>query len=390
MVLSVIIVNYNVKYFLAQCLRSVEKAIKEIDAEVIVIDNASSDGSVTYLQQQFPFVKFFSNSTNTGFGKANNQGLAHSRGDLVLFLNPDTIIPEDGLLKCISFIKSRSDAGALGVRMIDGSGKYLPESKRGFPSFSTSFFKLSGVASLFPHSRKLAKYYLGHLPKDEVNEVDVLAGAFLMVKREVLNVTGAFDEAFFMYGEDIDLSYRIQQAGWKNFYFPLTSIVHFKGESTKKGDLDYVRMFYKAMSIFVKKHYAGSSSKLYPVFIQLAIALRAIPTALKTFISRRQAITSNAVTEVSLICSTDESRLIIAILEKAKRVRKFQLSTSLPSIEMLSGVQEIVFSETVISYKEMIDLMQQLKHRPVFRFYNSTAAVIIGSDSKNKSGVVIV
>ena len=390
MVLSVIIVNYNVKYYLAQCLRSVEKAIKEIDAEVIVIDNASSDGSVTYLQQQFPFVKFFSNRTNTGFGKANNLGLAHSSGDLVLFLNPDTIIPEDGLLKCIAFLKSRGDAGALGVKMIDGSGKYLPESKRGFPSFSTSFFKLSGITALFPHSHKLAKYYLGHLPKDEVNEVDVLAGAFLMVKREVLNVTGAFDEAFFMYGEDIDLSYRIQQAGWKNFYFPLTSIIHFKGESTKKGDLDYVRMFYKAMSIFVEKHYAGSSSGLYPVFIQLAISLRAIPTALKTFISSRQAETPNAMSEVALICSTDDSRQIIAILEKTKRVRKFQISTSLPSIEMLGSVQEIVFSETVISYKQMIALMQQLKDPPAFRFYNSTAAVIIGSDSKNKSGIVIV
>src|SRR5687768_14170401 len=352
MVLSVIIVNYNVKYFLAQCLRSVEKAIKQIDAEIIVIDNASSDGSITYLQRQFPHVRFFSNKTNTGFGKANNQGLAQSSGDLVLFLNPDTIIPEDALVKCISFLKSRAEAGALGVKMIDGSGSYLPESKRGFPSFATSFFKLSGITSLFPRSRKLAKYYLGHLPNDEVNEVDVLAGAFLMVKRAVLNVTGAFDEAFFMYGEDIDLSYRIQQAGWKNFYFPLTSIIHFKGESTRKGDLDYVRMFYKAMSIFVKKHYAFSSSKLYPLFIQLAIALRAVPTALKTFIPGEQEVTASAMTKVSLMCSTDESRQIIALLEKTKRVQKFQISTSLPPIEMLSRVHEIIFSETVITYKE--------------------------------------
>jgi GT2 family glycosyltransferase len=390
MVLSVIIVNYNVKYFIEQCLRSVEKATQQIDAEIIVVDNASTDGSVSYLQQRFPSVKFLRNNINVGFGKANNQGLVKSNGELVLFLNPDTIIPEDALEKCISFLTTRADAGALGVRMIDGSGKYLPESKRGFPSFTTSFFKLSGITSRFPRSRRLAKYYLGHLPEHEVNEVDVLAGAFLMVKKQVLDVTGAFDEAFFMYGEDIDLSYRVQKAGWKNFYFPVTSIVHFKGESTKKGDLDYVKMFYNAMSIFVTKHYGAGKSGLYPLFIQLAIALRAIPSALKTFLGSPQRATASALSDSLLICSPEEGKKIINTLEKTNRSRKFQVCTSPPPLEVLKHTQEIIFSETVISYKEMIGIMQQLKNRSVFRFYNPASSAIIGSDSKNKSGEVIV
>src|SRR5690349_10153712 len=213
MQLSVIIVNYNVKYFLEKCLRSVEKASKGLLVEVIVVDNASSDNSIPYLSGRFPTVTFISNTTNTGFAKANNQGLALCQGEMVLFLNPDTIIPEDAFQRCLEFLNSNREAGACGVRMIDGSGRFLPESKRGFPSITTSFFKLSGITASFPKSKWFARYYLGHLPEHETNEADVLAGAFLMVKKSVLKVTGGFDEAFFMYGEDVDLSYRIQQAG---------------------------------------------------------------------------------------------------------------------------------------------------------------------------------
>ncbi len=234
MLLSVIIVNYNVKHFLEQCLYSVQKAVSGIDAEVIVIDNNSSDNSINFLQPRFSSFTFLANTSNTGFSKACNQGYAASKGRYVLFLNPDTIVPEECFSKCISFLDSHPDAGALGIRMIDGRGRFLKESKRAFPSPLTALYKLSGLSALFPKSKTFAKYHLEYLDEYESNPVDVLAGAFMMIKREVLDKVGAFDETFFMYAEDIDLSYRIQEAGFKNYYFAGSSIIHFKGESTKK------------------------------------------------------------------------------------------------------------------------------------------------------------
>jgi O-antigen biosynthesis protein len=282
--LSVIIVNYNVKLFLEQCLCSVQKAITGLQAEVIVVDNNSTDDSLAYLQPKFPWVRFIANTDNPGFGKANNQGVAIAKGDYILFLNPDTLVPEDCFAQCLAFMEQHADAGALGIKMLDGSGHFLPESKRAFPSPLTSFFKLTGMASLFPKSKLFARYHLGHICKNENHEVDVLAGAFMLLRKKVVEQTGAFDEQFFMYGEDVDLSYRIQKAGWKNYYFADSSIIHFKGESTKKGSLNYVRMFYQAMSLFVKKHYGGGRAAFFNVFIQIAIFLRAILTAIGQFI----------------------------------------------------------------------------------------------------------
>ncbi len=286
MQLSVIIVNYNVKHFLEQCLCSVQKACSGLAAEVMVVDNNSTDNSLEYLSSRFESVQFISNKENLGFAKACNQGWQKAKGDYVLFLNPDTIVPEDCINKCISFFQSHPDAGALGVKMLDGSGKFLKESKRAFPSPLTSLFKLFGLAKLFPRSGTFARYHLGHLDENKNNEVDVLAGAFMMIRREVLEKVGSFDETFFMYGEDIDLSYRIQQAGYKNYYFSGTSIIHFKGESTRKGSMNYVRMFYKAMSVFVKKHYGGSRAGVFNFLIQTAIWFRALLTAIGTFIRR--------------------------------------------------------------------------------------------------------
>jgi O-antigen biosynthesis protein len=273
--LSVIIVNYNVKYFLEQCLCSVLKACKNITAEVIVADNNSSDGSKDFLLPKFPQVNFIWNNDNVGFAKANNQALAEAKGEYILFLNPDTIVPEDCFEKCIRFFQVHPQAGALGIHMIDGTGKFLKESKRAFPSPLTSLYKLSGLTKLFPYSKTFAKYHLGHLPENENHEVDVLAGAYIMAPKNILDKTGSFDETFFMYGEDVDLSYRIQQAGYKNYYFAQSSIIHFKGESTKKGSLNYVKMFYSAMSLFVKKHYSGSRAGVFNFLIQVAIFLRA-------------------------------------------------------------------------------------------------------------------
>ncbi len=276
MQLSIIIVNYNVKYFLEQCLFSVQKAITGIDAEVFVVDNASNDASVEYLQPIFPRIKFIASKTNDGFAKANNKALDKCKGDYVVFLNPDTIVPEDCFKNCISFFKKHQDCGALGVQMIDGSGNFLPESKRSFPSLSAAFYKLTGLSLIFPSSKRFNKYALGNLAKDEDFEVDVLAGAFMMLSKDVVEKTKGFDETFFMYGEDIDLSYRVQQAGYKNYYFGKQTIIHFKGESTKRGSLNYVKMFYNAMSIFVKKHYSGSKATFFSSVINVAIWFRAI------------------------------------------------------------------------------------------------------------------
>jgi O-antigen biosynthesis protein len=284
--ISVIIVNYNVKHFLEQCLFSVQAALTNVTGEVLVIDNNSTDNSIEYLQPKFPAVRFMANAENIGFGKACNQGLHVAKGKYILFLNPDTIVPEDCFEKCIQFLEPLPHAGALGIRMVDGSGKFLKESKRSFPGPLTSLYKLFGLARIFPNSKIFSRYHLGHLDEKKTHEIDVLAGAFLLVKKEVLDKTKGFDETFFMYGEDVDLSYRIQKAGYKNFYFSDSSIIHFKGESTKKGSMNYVRMFYTAMSIFVKKHYGGSKAGVFNLLIHVAIWFRAILSAIGSFIRR--------------------------------------------------------------------------------------------------------
>ncbi len=286
MQLSIIIVNYNVKFFLEQCLLSVHKAVEGMEAEVLVVDNASTDGSRDYLEPKFKNTCFTWNTENVGFGKACNQALKHTKGEYILFLNPDTIVPEDCFEACISFFKQTSNAGALGIRMLDGSGRFLPESKRSFPSPATSFYKLSGLSHLFPHSKTFGRYHLGYLNEHQNHEVDVLAGAFMMIPKKVLDEVGSFDESFFMYGEDVDLSYRIQKSGYKNYYFSERSILHFKGESTKKASANYVRMFYDAMSRFVKKHYSSSSAGLFTMLINAAIWVRALMSLVKRFIQR--------------------------------------------------------------------------------------------------------
>lgn len=275
MKLSIVIVNYNVAYFLEHCLYSVRNALKGIEAEIFVVDNNSVDNSIAMLKEKFPEVILIANKDNVGFSRANNQAIRISKGEYVLILNPDTVVEEDTFAKCISFMDSHKDCGALGVKMIDGSGKFLKESKRGFPSPWTSFCKMSGLTSLFPHSKKYANYYMGHLSEDEVNEVDILAGAYMMMRKECLDKVGLLDEDYFMYGEDIDLSYRITKGGYKNYYFPKARIIHYKGESTKKASMNYVYTFYNAMVIFAQKHLTKKQTKLFSTLIKLAIWLRA-------------------------------------------------------------------------------------------------------------------
>jgi GT2 family glycosyltransferase len=273
--LSVIIVNYNVKYFLEQALLSVRKAAASLPMEVFVVDNNSVDGSVEMVREKFSEVILIANSDNPGFSIANNQAIRRARGEHILLLNPDTVVEEDTFTKCLDFMEAHPDAGALGVKMIDGSGKFLPESKRGFPSPKVAFFKSSGFSRLFPRSRLFNHYHLGYLDKDQNHEVEVLSGAFMWLRKSVLDEIGLLDETFFMYGEDIDLSYRIIKAGYKNYYLAETTIIHYKGESTKKGSLNYVRTFYNAMIIFARKHFQDQKARLFILMLQIAIYLRA-------------------------------------------------------------------------------------------------------------------
>ncbi len=275
MKLSIVIVNYNVKYFLHQALTAVYKSEVDFEYEVFVVDNASVDGSCEMVASEFPQVRLIESAENLGFSKGNNLAIRKSQAEYVLLLNPDTIIREDTLQQVADFMDTHEDAGALGVKMYDGQGEFLPESKRGFPSPKVAFFKMSGLARLFPKSKIFGTYHLGYLDEDEIHEVDVLSGAFMLLRKSVLDQVGLLDEDYFMYGEDIDLSYRINQAGYKNYYYPKAPIIHYKGESTKKGSLNYVLVFYRAMIIFAQKNIQRKSGKWYIFLLQIAIYIRA-------------------------------------------------------------------------------------------------------------------
>ena len=286
MELSIIIVNYNVKYFLEQCIFSVKNACKTIETEIFVVDNNSVDGSVKMLRDKFPEVTIIENKENVGFSKANNQAINLAKGKYILLLNPDTVVEEDTFSKILNFMNSNPEAGGLGVKMIDGKGKFLPESKRGLPTPAVAFYKIFGLSKLFPKSKIFGQYHLSYLDKNKVHEVDILSGAFFLIRKETIKKTGLLDETYFMYGEDIDLSYRILKAGYKNYYFPLTRIIHYKGESTKKSSINYVIAFYNAMIIFARKHFSQKNAKLFTFMINFAIYIRAFMAIAQRFIHK--------------------------------------------------------------------------------------------------------
>lgn len=278
MKLSVVIVNYNVKYYLEQCLLSVERALMGMQGEVFVVDNNSSDGSIEYLRNKFPWVYYIENDCNLGFSKANNIAIRKSRGEYVMLLNPDTIVGEDTLRECVAFMDAHPKAGAAGVRMLRSDGSFALESRRGVPTPWTSFCKMSGLCNLFPKSTIFGRYYMQYLPLDKAVEIDILSGACMTLRRSALDKCGLLDETFFMYGEDIDLSYRILNAGYKNYFVP-TSILHYKGESTQKTSYRYAIVFHNAMLIFFKKHF--SYNFLLLIFVSFAIYLKALMTYIK-------------------------------------------------------------------------------------------------------------
>ncbi|MEO6882533.1 MAG: glycosyltransferase family 2 protein [Bacteroidia bacterium] len=286
MKISIIIVNYNVQYFLEQCLYSVRKASENIEAEIFVVDNHSVDGSVAIVKEKFPEVILIENKENTGFSKANNQAILRATGNYILLLNPDTLVEEDTFRKIIFFMDEHPEAGGLGVKMLDGKGNFLSESKRGLPTPWVAFYKIFGFSQVFPKSKKFGKYHLGFLDKDKTHEVDILSGAFMLLRKSVLDTIGLLDESFFMYGEDIDISYRIKLGGFKNYYFPETRIIHYKGESTKKSSVNYVFVFYNAMIIFAKKHFSKKNANLFSTLINMAVYLRASVALLMRFLRK--------------------------------------------------------------------------------------------------------
>lgn len=251
-----------------------------------MVDNNSIDNSVEMVREKFPTVHVIDNKENVGFSRANNQAMRIAKGDYILLLNPDTVVEEDTFQKCVQFMDEHPDGGGLGVRMIDGKGKFLPESKRGLPTPAVAFYKIFGLSRLFPKSKTFGRYHLGYLDEFETNEIQILSGAYMFMRKDALDKVGLLDEDFFMYGEDIDLSYRITQGGYKNYYFPETQIIHYKGESTKKSSINYVFVFYRAMVIFAEKHFSKKNAKLFSFFINLAIYFRASLALLNRFIRR--------------------------------------------------------------------------------------------------------
>jgi GT2 family glycosyltransferase len=275
--LSVVIVNYNVCYFLEQALLSVRRAAGQLGepVEVFVVDNNSADSSVAMVRARFPEVILIENKDNPGFAKANNQALRRATGEYQLLLNPDTLVEEDTFRRCCDFMDAHPRCGGLGVKMLDGQGRFLPESKRGLPTPAVAFYKIFGLAALFPRSRRFGRYHLGFLDKEEAHEVAVLSGAFMLLRQVALTEVGLLDEDYFMYGEDIDLSYCLTRGGWQNWYYPGTRIIHYKGESTKRTSVNYVFVFYRAMVIFAQKHFAPGQAGLFSRLINAAIWLRA-------------------------------------------------------------------------------------------------------------------
>lgn len=286
MKLSVVIVSYNVCHFLEQCLHSVRKASEGIECEIFVVDNHSVDGSVKMVREKFPEVRLIVNHENVGFSRANNQAIRQASGEYVLLLNPDTVVEADTFTKILRFMDEHPDAGALGVKMVDGKGRFLPESKRGLPTPAVAFYKIFGLSWLFPRSRRFGQYHLTYLDPDQIHPVDVLCGAFMLIRKSILDKLGGLDESYFMYGEDIDLSYRILQLGYKNYYYPEARIIHYKGESTKKSSINYVLVFYQAMIIFAQKHFTRKNARLFSLLIRLAVYFRASLAILRRLADR--------------------------------------------------------------------------------------------------------
>lgn len=347
---------------LEQCLHTVITASKNITSEIIVVDNGSAEKGVEDLQRLFPKVHFVRLEKNIGFAKANNLALQQARGSLVLLLNPDTLLPESTLQKCLTHLATNTNTGAVGVRMINGFGEFLPESKRAKPSLTTAFFKLTGLAKLFPSSGLFNRYALGHLAKEKIHEVEVLAGAFMMVRKNILDETGGFDPAFFMYGEDIDLSLRIGKAGYTIHYLGHLPVVHYKGQSSKSRSVHHTAVFFQAMQIFVLKHYRLGF--LLVPFIQLFSWF----TQLKKIVVKqnRTETVLNETRGLLLICEQQNESHLKALLTREQQDTTYQstLSINNKNIQEISAaitqrpVKQILIRIPDMSMEDAVSLME--------------------------------
>lgn len=334
--ISIIIVNYNVKYFLEQCLLSIKNSVLPFPIEVFVVDNASKDGSIDYLREKFPDVKYIENDNNIGFSAGNNIAIKQAAGEYVLLLNPDTVLGENVLKNVAKQMDDNPDIGACGVKMINAKGEFLVESKRGFPTPWASFCKIFGLARMFPHTKLFDSYNLGYLDKNTPHNITILSGAFMFMRKSAIDKAGLLDETFFMYGEDIDLSYRIIQAGYRNYYLP-ESIIHYKGESTDKNDVRYVRVFYEAMSIFYKKHY-GNQNKLFSNLVQWAINYHKTASKRKRIFPLRRKV-AKPLPEV--ILSRNNFTFGQIIDQMSKRTGEAEFLIHSPETEMIIGSRKI-------------------------------------------------
>lgn len=344
MKLSIIIVNYNVKYFLEQCINSIFASKTDFNYEIIVVDNNSSDQSIPYLQSRFTqtCIHYIINDHNPGFARANNQAIKQSTGKYILLLNPDTVLGENVLLNVIRFLEQNNNIGAVGVKMINGYGQFLPESKRGIPSPWVSFCRLSGLQSLFPKSKIFGQYNLLYLDENTVHPTPILAGAFMMIPSIVIKQVGLLDEDFFMYGEDIDLSYRIEQAGYKNYYLP-EKIIHYKGESTNKEDTKYIKAFYESMLIFYRKHYKDSNQFLSYIICK-AIDFKLYISSRKKQTKKRQSIQKTFTFDLTSV----SYERIIAEMEKSKN-NNTQFLIYSPSTNITIGTKTIIDHSEYVS-----------------------------------------
>ncbi len=380
MQLSVIILNYKVRYFLELCVLSVQKALEGIDAEIIVVDNNSADDSCAMIKSRFPDVTLIENKENVGFPKGNNNGVALAKGDYICILNPDTVVAEDTFRKILDFAQVQINLGIVGCKLIDGTGKFLPESKRGVPTPWVAFTKLFGLYQWFPKSSKFNKYYAQHLSPNETGKVDVLVGAFMVLKRELYIEIGGFDEKCFMYSDDIDLSYMALLKGKNNFYFHDTTVIHFKGESTIK-DGTYMKRFQEAMQFFYKKHF--KVSLFFTVFMNVGIILFAM---IKMF--QGKSTPKKSPERYVLITKSNQSNALVEKLQK-RLVLKVDEADSTTFVTH-NKVEFIIDLET-IPFKQAINLMEEY-HKPnhTFKLWVPNTDFFIGSNSSNDRGEVIL
>lgn len=367
MTLSVVIVNYNVKYYLEQCLESVRRASEGLQVEVFVVDNLSTDGSIAYLKERFPEVTFIENKENVGFARANNQAIRMSTGKYVLLLNPDTIVAEHTLGDFVHFMDEHPEAGGAGAYMLRTDGTFALESRRGLPTPFVAFCKMSGLASFFPKSRVFGRYYMRYLDENEVGEIEIISGAYMFLRREALDKVGLLDEDFFMYGEDIDLSYRILKGGYRNYFLP-TRMLHYKGESTEKSSYRYVYTFYQAMRLFFRKHYAHYSF-LVSLPINVAIWVRSFLAYIgNQFRHRKLNVVEPAPMNMLVVGSPQMLEQMCTLLERCqpKGNHRFVEGTedTLPAGHLakniaLAGYDTVVYDTDSYSYASLLTQLEK-------------------------------